>query len=226
MTQATFVCLANSRKLSGRCMAGKRVDEFGNSSWIRPISNRPDEELSEMERRYANQIEPKLLDVIQAEFTLHKPTFHQQENWVIDPSVPFVKTSQLLAREVVPLVDSVSELWENGSNSYAGINDRFSESLSEKFSHSLVLLLIDELKILVQMDYTSSKKEVRGKFHYLDHDYLLKITDPIVENVYRQKVIGAYDFGKCLVTISLGEKSFYGYFYKFIAGVIPIEESR
>jgi hypothetical protein len=61
----TIICLANSRKRSGRCVAGKEIVAGKIGGWIRPISARPAGELSEGERRLDNGQEPKLLDVIQ-----------------------------------------------------------------------------------------------------------------------------------------------------------------
>jgi len=45
-----MVCLANSRKLNGRCIAGKEL-EAGNAvrSWIRPVSKRENQAVSEYE---------------------------------------------------------------------------------------------------------------------------------------------------------------------------------
>lgn len=53
-----IVCLANSRKQSGRCIAGKEVLENGYGHWIRPVSARPSAEVSEEERRYDISIHP------------------------------------------------------------------------------------------------------------------------------------------------------------------------
>ena len=46
------VCLANSRKLSGRCVAGKELVSDRPLRWLRPVSNREHEEVSEYERQY------------------------------------------------------------------------------------------------------------------------------------------------------------------------------
>ncbi len=61
----TIVCLANSRKLTGRCVAGKEWDGQVRSKWCRPVSARERGELT-AERWYAKTWrDPQLLDLIQ-----------------------------------------------------------------------------------------------------------------------------------------------------------------
>jgi hypothetical protein len=45
-----IICLANSRKLSGRCLAGREFVDGCAGDWIRPVSSREHEEVSERER--------------------------------------------------------------------------------------------------------------------------------------------------------------------------------
>ena len=59
-----MVCLANSRKLQGRCIAGRELDNGKPIGWIRPIGDRTHEEVTEYERQYEDGSDPRVLDVI------------------------------------------------------------------------------------------------------------------------------------------------------------------
>ena len=53
-----IVCLANSSKLNGRCIAGKEIIEDGRvGDWIRPVSVREKQEVSEWERQYKDNLQ-------------------------------------------------------------------------------------------------------------------------------------------------------------------------
>ncbi len=79
-----FLCLANSRKLSGRCVAGRELTPEGPGPWIRPVSSRVHQEISEYERQYPDGSDPRVLDVIDITFIEHQPREYPSENWVID----------------------------------------------------------------------------------------------------------------------------------------------
>ena len=59
----TFVCFANSRKHSGRCVAGKEWLDGRPGEWVRVVSDWLTHELSATDRRYENGDDPQLLDV-------------------------------------------------------------------------------------------------------------------------------------------------------------------
>lgn len=60
LSAAEVIILANSRKLSNRCIAG--ID-ISTGKWIRPISDRPDKAIPWSVRNIGGE-EPKLLDVL------------------------------------------------------------------------------------------------------------------------------------------------------------------
>ncbi len=78
----TIACLANSRKppSGGRCVAGREVTPSGFGAWIRPVSVRPTQEISEEERRYQDGTDPQVLDVIAIQLASAQPQLHQKEN--------------------------------------------------------------------------------------------------------------------------------------------------
>lgn len=80
----TIVCFANSRKLNGRCVAGREWDGRRFGAWIRPVSAREKGEL-DVERYYGDWADPHLLDVIEMSLLEPRPSSYQAENHLVDP---------------------------------------------------------------------------------------------------------------------------------------------
>ena len=81
-TNATIACLANSRKLGARCIAGVDVNA---GEWIRPIGSGDHGAVIHSERTYADDSEPQLLDLIELSLAGSAPQPGQPENWKLAP---------------------------------------------------------------------------------------------------------------------------------------------
>ena len=80
MTKADILCLANSWKSGGRCVAGIRMDD---GSWIRPVSDTDDGELTPSQCTLDNQRQARPLDIVRLYLKEPAPRPHQPENWQI-----------------------------------------------------------------------------------------------------------------------------------------------
>ncbi len=224
MNPIEIVCLANSRKISGRCIAGKII---AANKWIRPVSNRESEEISEEEQRYKNGEMPKLLDIISIPVKNLKPTRHQKENYLIDDRYYWEKTGQY-AERLESLLDSPEDLWGTGCSSYQGINDRMSEEICAEYSESLYLVKPQSLSIIVHVEgeeFDNAKRKVRAQFKYNDTIYIFPVTDPVVESKYLSGNNGSFTLPieNTYLCVSVG-LPYNEYCYKFLASLI-IERS-
>lgn len=219
-TTKRIVCLANSRKLSGRCIAGKEVDD---GAWVRPISAREHEEVSEEERNYENGRDPKVLDVIEIDFLEHRGTGYQQENWLLDPAVYWERVGQVTWPDLAALEDVLGVLWVNGFSTYHGLNDRIPLTTAASISTSLKLIHVPTVTLQVfspGSDFGNSKRRVQGQFDYYGSHYRMWVTDPVITRRYLELSDGTYSLGESYITVSLGEPNNDGYCYKLIAAII------
>ena len=229
MSNTTFkriVCLANSRKLSGRCVAGKEILGDGVSGgWIRPVSNRPEKEVSWKERRYKDGGDPSVLDVIKIPLRSAEPRSYQQENWLLDPGYYWEKVNRIGSDDLQRLADSPTSLWIDGHCSANGRNDRVPQSLVNGIVGSLLLIRVRNLDLEVfppGLSFGNPKRRVQGRFQHKGTDYWLWVTDPSYEQEYLSKPNGRYPVGECFLTVSLGDLHD-GYAYKLIAAIFRPE---
>lgn len=204
----TIVCLANSRKPGGRCVAGREVLEHGYGGWIRPVSARPSAEVSLEERRYENGTDPQILDVIEIPMLAAVPRIHQTENHMIDADLYWARRRALTWADLPALAETPASLWRNGDSTYHGTNDRINQNLAPQFNNSLFLITPETLNVQVQTEgglYGPPKRRVRAEFTYNHTGYNFIVTDPLAEQAFLARGIGEYPLNDVYLCISLTE---------------------
>ncbi|WDH36924.1 dual OB domain-containing protein [Pseudomonas chlororaphis] len=217
-----IVCLANSRKHSGRCIAGKITNGENRGVWVRPVGTSASREITERDRGYDDGTSAQHLDLIEITFTAPQPPSFQRENHIIDDNIYWEKTGAVTKADLAGLVDAPASLWENGHSSYSGTNDRVPENLLVAPRQTLFLIEPSNVSIKVSAEgatFGDAKRSVRATFTYNRQIYSLKVTDPAVEQHYKGLGNGVYNAADIsYLTVSLGE-TWDGYAYKLIAAV-------
>lgn len=221
-----IVCLANSRKLQGRCVAGVELRDRQPSGWIRPVSAREYQEVSEYERQYRDGSDPKLLDIIDVPLLAHRPTDCQRENWLLDPESYWDKVGVFEWAGLQEFAETGGTLWRNGNSTYNGINDQISVELAAQETSSLKLVFVRGLQLRVFAPgaaFGNSKRRVQARFTFAGCNYAFWVTDPPIERTYLAMDNGHYQFGECYLTVSLGEP-FQEHCHKLVAAVLEKQQ--
>lgn len=214
----TLVCFANSRKTSGRCIAGKESIHGRPADWIRPVSSRSAHEISLGERRYQDGRDPDLLHLVSVQYLSPQPLPHQPENHIIDDGYYWSQQGTLDFRNIDAWLDTPQTLWDPGHSGYAFTNNRVPDTTTA--AASLYLIRVPLLTLVVGAKSTDyPKRIVRGEFTYGRWPYCLAVTDPHVEAAYLAQPDGRYTLQAPVLCVSLGDP-FQGYFYKLIAAVL------
>ncbi|MEZ2220000.1 hypothetical protein [Rhizobium sp. RCC_161_2] len=219
----TILCLANSRKTSGRCIAGRELINGQLGAWIRPVSSRENAELSEEDRRFENGQDARVLDIIRIPMLEPRPNAFQVENHLIDADYYWTLDGTMTSAQAKAAVDGAgTPLWSNQSSSYNGLHDRVQTEATLPADGSLRLIEVTDLEINVVVEgaeFGNGKRKVRGRFTHGATQHYLSITDPLAERQYLPAGNGVFPVGQALLCISLSEP-YQGYAYKLIAAVI------
>ena len=223
-TVKRIVCLANSRKYQGRCIAGRELLRGGRPGpWVRPVSAREFEEISWDERRLGEGGEPLLLDIIDVPVLEARPKSYQSENWLLNPGRAWSLVGRVGPGRLSRLVESAGPLWIDGYSSSEGSNDRIPTVQAERLDNSLCLIRVEGA--VIRVTTYQERTRLRVYFRHAGTEYGLRPTDPEYENRYLSREAGEYRIGETYLTVSLGEP-FEGYTYKLIAAIIETSEIR
>lgn len=220
----TIICLANSRKTSGRCVAGIELTASGAGGWIRPVSSRPAGELSDHDRRYRDGVEARVLDRISIRFLQPQQHAFQPENHLIDDGYYWDRIGTATANEVAKSVERPStRLWIDGHSTYHGFNDKIPLALCTALGSSLRLIRPAQTTIWVGTESgyqgAQGKRRVRALFDWGGGSYKLQVTDPLVEASYLAGADGCHVLTDAILCLSLSEP-YEGHTFKLVAAII------
>src|SRR5579885_2767462 len=159
MPSFEFVCLANSRKMSARCVAGLRTD---GSGWIRPVSALEHGALTYLQRHVGDGGDPRHFDLLRVSFEKAVPARSQPENWLIDGS------AWKLVRRPAPaeLSGLLQRRLHRGEQLFGSCADRIAVAVYEnkRAPESLLLVKPGQVRWLTAL-YSGEK---RARVHFCD----------------------------------------------------------
>jgi hypothetical protein len=202
-----IVCLANSFKTGGSCIAGREILGDGKyGGWIRPVSDRATAEVWASECKYVNNTTPRLLDIIDVPLSKAAPHNHQTENHVIAKR-QWTKVDQLPWDELEKLRERPASLWINSDRTSAGAFNCISQVEAATLHNSLALIRRQNFSIEVGSKTWEGRttQTYRGNFKYNGTYYSLSLTDPVAIAVFASKEEGEYELHDVYLCISLTE---------------------
>lgn len=217
----TFICLANSYKNFGHCLAGvlARKDSmklnllFGENNspiWTRPICE--ESNFKEIPPKYACDI--KILDLVEYDEIRKHPIEHQTENVLINPASLRVVSKLSLNEKYLNSCESHDQFIFGNK-----INSVYYED-AHVLTFSLMLIESDQHEFYKTKDM-NGKDQIRAKIKYKNNDYDFPVTD--IDFRYKILLNKKPDMTnkKVYFTISLGPE-IDKRCYKLIAGIIVL----
>ena len=209
---AQIICLANSYKTGGRCIAGIDIE---TGEWIRPVPENINKAIRD--QRMINGREPKLLDILEIPVENYGPDERcQPENRLLKRG-RWTRKGRLKPRDLLKYCEDDSIILHNHKDRVPP--DEFSQKPKCKWKS---LQLIHSKRVDF---YQNPWGKWCVSFSYGDRQCLeLKLTDPILlSRLSNRKTISR----SCILTISLGtpfrrQPSDIEFCWKMVAGVVEL----
>lgn len=210
-----IVCLANSYKNGGRCLAGIEVEIIGNKvsvvtnngnpRWIRPVGSDSSVGIPECE---VERFKP--MDILEVDVVSAVPTGAHSEN-VLYNTIKKVSRISKTNDNLTPLCDRTHSLIF-GNRGKAVPAERF-----DQIGYSLMLIKPDNPHFSITENF-NGRPQYRVSFDYRDNNYDLVITDVDFLN---SPLVGDHSSKDFYFTISLGVCRD-GWHTKLVSGVFQI----
>jgi hypothetical protein len=209
-----FICLANSFKLNGRCVAGIELQantdtpqvSKGRPKWIRPICTT---QHGEVPTKLVEAL--KLLDIIEIQDVAYSPDRHQTENASFKENS--IRRIEKFDIKGLPALCDSTEPYLFGNKGAAVIDTDI-----DGLTYSLMLVSTTEFEVY-QKTNSYGKVKHRLKFVYNAHTYDLVITDPVFLGDEKKNIEKISKKKEIFVTISLA-LPLNTWHHKLIAGII------
>ena len=217
-----FICLANSKKYTERCIAGIElakssqegykytiVKNADNSpKWIRPVSADSSGAVSATLVDHVN-----LLDIVKINITVLKPNGYQSENVLFaDKPLEIINSIQ----KTLPVIEKLLSV--NKPILFGNTGKAVSTEDITQLDHSLLFVKPEKVGVY-QTTSVADNRQIRSKFAFNGNTYDLPITDIDFENRFSNNSMLLDSCSHIYFTISLGVE-FNGWHYKLIAGII------
>lgn len=214
-----FVCLANSFKHGGRCIAGIEISidennqweikrkQDGSPQWVRPLSK----ETPTGEIPIEEAFNIPLLSIVVLEGAVPHPDCAQTENVYYDE----MKVIEYLEERKSQVLDKLVDL--NHHTLFYNTGKSITSDVYMHGDYSLMMIKVDEA--ILYLDKSQEKKRPRLKFNYYGAEYDLPITDP---QVWEQTKVATIRLGRhtnLYITLSLGLMH-EGYHHKLVTTLI------
>lgn len=211
-----IVCLANSFKEGGRCLAGIEIHvdntpviENDRPKWIRPVCATEQEEVPTHVVAHMN-----LLDIIEFDQTEAVGQGHQSENIRFrEDSLSVIGNLKKQALANMTDNDCFNRVFGNKGKAV-------SEEAIEHLNHSLMLISISDFEIDEKVyDDNPDHPQIRFAFRYRGNLYDLPVTDPVFLHRLKTNSNLLEDKEQIYLVLSLGGV-YNDWYYKLIAGII------
>lgn len=212
-----LVCLANSYKRGGRCIAGIEIvpepdgqwtivrHPDGRPRWIRPIAPT---QFGEIPNSFA--IGFKLFCIIKLTDAVICPDCSHSENVRYSRMEVFQSSFDSNPATLKLLIDNVHQ-------SILGNRGKaISAEMTSKLDYSLMFIHVQNAKAFI--DENREKAKNRMLFSYYGTEYVFPITDPVFLGEFRKEPERFAVIPDVYFTISLGLE-YEGWFHKLVAGV-------
>lgn len=215
-----LLCLANSFRDKGRCLAGVELDtqnkpkvQNNNNIWIRPILGIINHTLPlDMVKKI------NIFDILEFNIIEKSPIDHQKENVIIGLNTSFLSLGSLNKDFLSLLFYENSGLVFEDSGRYIRPDDIY------RLTKSIGLFMVENpcVKEISHIGKANPSKYL--SFKYKSYEYLFTITDPVFLSNYEKNRNILVNVSTLSIVISVAEKPFFkndgsGGYYKIVATI-------